>query len=128
MSMMGKSVIIFLLGIFSLTYAFENIDSRKFKEIMEKEKGILVLDVRTPVEYREDGRIPGSILIPVQILPQHIKDIENFKNKKVLVYCRSGNRSVYASRILEQNGFNQVYNLKDGIIGWKKSGFPVEFR
>ncbi|MCX7738526.1 MAG: rhodanese-like domain-containing protein [Hydrogenothermaceae bacterium] len=121
-------MIIFLLGILSLTYAFENIDSTKFKEIMEKEKGILVLDVRTPVEYREDGHIPGSILIPVQILPQHIKDIENFKNKKVLIYCRSGNRSVYASRILEQNGFNKVYNLKEGIIGWKKSGFPVEFR
>lgn len=88
----------------------------------------MLLDVRTPAEYKEDGHIPNSILIPVQVLPQYIKDIEKFKDKKILVYCRSGNRSAVASKFLEQNGFKQVYNLKDGIIGWKKAGLPVEYK
>lgn len=126
--MIRKLFIFLTLGFYSISNAFENLDSKSFNEIIQKEKDVLILDVRTPVEYREDGHISGSVLIPVQILPQYIKEIERFKDKKVLVYCRSGNRSVYASKILEQHGFKQVYNLKEGIIGWKKAGFPVEYR
>lgn len=111
-----------------LSFGFENLDAKSFYDILQKDKAVLLLDVRTPVEYKEDGRIPGSVLIPVQVLPQYLKEIEKFKDKKVLVYCRSGNRSAVAARFLEQNGFKQVYNLKDGIIGWKKAGLPVEYK
>lgn len=111
-----------------LSLAFENLDTKSFYEILQKDKSVLLLDVRTPAEYKEDGHIPGSVLIPIQVLPQYLKEIEKFKDKKVLVYCRSGNRSAVASRFLEQNGFKQVYNLKEGIIGWKKAGLPVEYR
>lgn len=123
-----------ILGIFymflavKLSFGFENLDAKSFYDILQKDKAVLLLDVRTPVEYKEDGRIPGSVLIPVQVLPQYLKEIEKFKDKKVLVYCRSGNRSAVAARFLEQNGFKQVYNLKDGIIGWKKAGLPVEYK
>lgn len=123
---MKKILVFILLVMLKVSLAFENIDSREFYQIMQTEKAVLVLDVRTPVEYKEDGHIPGSILIPVQVLPQYIKEIEKFKDKKVLVYCRSGNRSMVASRFLEQNGFKHVYNLKDGIVGWKKNNLPIE--
>lgn len=126
-----KKVILTLVYLFlavKLSSAFENLDAKTFYDMLQKDKAVLLLDVRTPVEYREDGHIPGSVLIPVQILPQYLKDIEKFKDKKVLVYCRSGNRSAVAARFLEQNGFKQVYNLKDGIIGWKKAGLPVEYK
>ena len=48
---------------------------------------------------------------------------------EIFVYAKgySGNRSVMASKFLEQNGFKNVYNLKGGIIDWKKNNLPVEF-
>lgn len=127
---MKKIILMFLYFILAVrvSFGFENLDAKSFYQILQKEKGVLLLDVRTPAEYKEDGHIPNSILIPVQVLPQYIKDIEKFKDKKILVYCRSGNRSAVASKFLEQNGFKQVYNLKDGIIGWKKAGLPVEYK
>lgn len=127
---MKKIILMFLYFILAVrvSFGFENLDAKSFYQMLQKEKGVLLLDVRTPAEYKEDGHIPNSILIPVQVLPQYIKDIEKFKDKKILVYCRSGNRSAVASKFLEQNGFKQVYNLKDGIIGWKKAGLPVEYK
>ena len=47
------------------------------------------------------------------------------KSKKVLVYCRSGNRSATASRLLSKNGFT-VINMSGGMIGWKSAKLPIE--
>lgn len=122
-----KKILLTLLFFVGFSLAYENLNSQAFYNIIQKEKDIILLDVRTPQEYKEDGHIPGSILIPIQVLPQNIKQLEQFKNKKILVYCRSGNRSAIASKYLEQNGFKNVYNLKSGIIDWKKQGFPIEY-
>jgi rhodanese-related sulfurtransferase len=77
----------------------------------------LLLDVRTQEEY-DAGHIEGSTLIPVDELGNRISEIEDYKDKTVLVYCRSGNRSVTASNILISNGFNKVHNLLGGIGAW----------
>lgn len=77
----------------------------------------LLLDVRTPEEYNE-GNIEGSVLIPVTELESRLSEIEEYKDKTVLVYCRSGNRSVTASNILIDNGFTNVHNLLTGYNGW----------
>jgi rhodanese-related sulfurtransferase len=77
----------------------------------------LLLDVRTQEEY-DAGHIEGSTLIPVDELGNRISEIEDYKDKTVLVYCRSGNRSVTASNILISNGFTKVHNLLGGIGAW----------
>ena len=77
----------------------------------------LLLAVRTPEEYN-DGHIDGSTLIPVTELESRLNEIEDYKGKTVLVYCRSGNRSVTASEILIDNGFSEVHNLLTGFNGW----------
>jgi rhodanese-related sulfurtransferase len=86
---------------------------------------ITLLDVRTIDEIKEDGKIKNSILIPVQILEQNINKLEKFKNRKIFVYCRSGNRSVTASRILANHGYHP-YNIEGGINAWKKANLPIE--
>jgi len=80
-------------------------------------KKALVLDVRTPQENAH-SRIKGSILIPVQELESRISEVP--KGRPVLVYCRAGNRSLLASRILEAHGFRDVLNLKSGILDCPK--------
>ena len=81
----------------------------------------LLLDVRTPEEFNQ-GFIEGAVLIPVTELGQRLDEIEQYKDKPVLVYCRSGNRSVTASEILIDNGFTEVHNLLTGYNGWVTRG------
>jgi rhodanese-related sulfurtransferase len=50
------------------------------------------------------------------------REIEAHKDRDVLVYCRSGNRSTVASEILVRHGFKRLYNLRRGIKGWRKAG------
>ena len=107
------------------TSAFENLSAKEFKEKLEKTKNAILLDVRTPKEYLEDGHIPKSNLIPLQIF-EYIY-LGGFKDKPVFVYCRSGHRSAKASEILEKMGIKKIYNLKGGIQSWKSAGFPVEY-
>jgi len=102
---------------------FKNVTAKEAKEIIEKDKPF-ILDVRTPTEFYS-GYIPGAKLIPVQQLAERISEIEEFKDKDVLVYCRSGNRSIVAAEILEVNGFKKIYNLSSGIRGWINEGFKV---
>ncbi len=84
---------------------------------------VFLLDVRTQAEY-DEGYITGSTLIPVQVIETRLDEIP--KDKKILVYCRSGRRSSEASQILVDNGFKQVYNMAGGIIEWTNAGYNVE--
>lgn len=102
---------------------FRNISAKKARELLSGEKPLL-LDVRTPQEYYE-GFIPGATLIPLGQLSDRIGEIERFKNLPVLIYCRSGNRSIPASQILLRNGFKTVYHLRGGIRAWEKAGGTV---
>jgi rhodanese-related sulfurtransferase len=68
-----------------------------------------LVDVRTPREYA-GGAVDGAKNIPVQQLEQRLDEV-GAKDKPVAVYCRSGNRSGRAERILEEAGFEKVYDL-----------------
>ncbi len=70
-------------------------------------EGAFLADVRTPGEFAQ-GHVKGSINIPVDKIPS---ELIKFKNKKnIIVFCRSGNRSLQAKSILEENGFTNVIN------------------
>ena len=114
-----------------LQYKTGSEESQKYKEIYSK-KAIklitdlspLILDVRTPSEYYSE-HIKNAKLIPLYQLQQRILELKEYKNKPILIYCRSGNRSAVASEILIEQGFNNLYNLKDGIIGWVLLNNPL---
>ncbi len=105
----------------------KNVDPEKFFEILKEKKTVILLDVRTPYEYEKDGHIPKSNLIPIQVLPKFAEKLVKFKDYPVLVYCRSGNRSLVAAKYLERLGFKEIYNLRGGIMEWKKYGLPVKY-
>lgn len=89
-----------------------------------KADSMQLLDVRTPQEYAE-GHIDGALNIDVQSddFPKMAeKDLS--KDSTILVYCRSGRRSMDAAKILTKLGY-KVVNLKGGIIEWKEEGLPV---
>lgn len=86
------------------------------KKRMDTEKGIILLDVRTRGEYLEK-HIPKSTLIPVDVLSNEASRKLLDKNAEIFVYCRSGNRSAMASKILTKLGYTHIYNL-GGIVRW----------
>jgi len=93
---------------------FQSIDAKQAMQLLNNDENVTLLDVRTIKEYKE-GHLQDATLIPLQALEQNLGMIKQDKNKKIIVYCRSGNRSISASRILEKNGFIPL-NVKGGII------------
>lgn len=87
--------------------------------------GALVLDVREDAEFAS-GHLPKARHIPLAQLGTRIGEIAKFKEKPVIVTCRSGARSGSACRALRNAGFTQVYNLKGGVPAWEQASLPVE--
>ncbi len=84
----------------------------------------LILDVRTPKEYAK-GHLKNSVLIPVQQLQDRLEDLAGVKDRPILIYCATGNRSTVASKILIDKGFTHILNLKQGIVEWAKNRYPL---
>jgi len=81
---------------------------------LARNEPVLFLDVRTPEEHAQE-RIPGSVLVPLDELRLRYRELP--KDKKLVVYCRSGERSAYATYALRRLGY-EAYNLAGGILAW----------
>ncbi len=96
-------------------YGYYEINKDVAKEMMDNEK-VYILDVREEFEY-EQGHIEGAILVPLGEIKSKIETVVPNKNEKILVYCRSGNRSKQASKILADLGYTNIYEF-GGINVW----------
>ncbi|WP_207670447.1 rhodanese-like domain-containing protein [Clostridium sartagoforme] len=91
------------------------ITSEEAKEEMNN-NDVIILDVRTEEEYNS-GHIENSVLIPIDDLEYKAEEVLTNKEQKILVYCRSGNRSKKAADLLVEMGYTNVYNF-GGIKDW----------
>jgi rhodanese-related sulfurtransferase len=89
-----------------------------------KREAPLVLDVRTPAEFKA-GHLPHAVLIPVQELQRRIGELAAYRNKDILVYCATGNRSTVASKIMIDRGFTRIVNMRYGIVDWQQRKYPI---
>lgn len=97
-----------------------NMSAAQLKEAMNNDKDLVILDVRTPQELvGQHGQIDGVVNIPVQVLGQRINELDSYKDKNIAVICRSGNRSVYATKFLQAKGFN-AKNVVGGMKAYNK--------
>ncbi|MPM09793.1 Thiosulfate sulfurtransferase GlpE [bioreactor metagenome] len=94
---------------------YVKISPKDAKEIMDNEESI-VLDVRTKDEY-DQGHIEGAVLLPVDEISSKAEEVLKDKKAKILVYCRSGNRSATAAKTLIKMGYENVLDF-GGIIDW----------
>ncbi len=93
---------------------YKNINFEQAKHILDNES-VILLDVRTEEEF-VTGHIANAINIPVDELEERVDELKD-KQAKILVYCKSGRRSVIASEILVNAGFANVYNM-GGVVDW----------
>lgn len=86
--------------------------------------GFAVLDVRTPVEFAQ-GHLPGALNLDIASpdFPDRVAKLD--RGKTYLVYCRTGNRSAHAVRIMRQLGFKSILHMSEGIVGWQRKQFAL---
>jgi rhodanese-related sulfurtransferase len=85
----------------------------------------LVLDVREQAEFAQ-SHILNARGLPLSQIETRIGDIAKFKDKPVIVYCATGNRSDTAAAALRKHGFSNVLNLSGGFVAWQQAGLPVQ--
>lgn len=97
-------------------YSQKDININELKEIRQNNEKVILLDVRSPQEFNE-GHLNGAINIPLYELETCGSCKLNDKGRVIIVYCQSGIRSKKAIRILNKNGFKNLYHLKNGLDG-----------
>ncbi len=101
----------------------KDVNPKEFKQIIDTED-VIILDVRTPQEVAK-GNIKGSSMI--NYFDENFLDKLSLvnKSKTICIYCKSGGRSSKAAKILQENGFNKIYQLEGGLMAWENEGLPI---
>lgn len=94
---------------------YKKISAQDAKSIIDSED-VIILDVRTPEEYNS-GHIENAVLLPVTEITDKAEEVLPDKDAKILVYCRSGNRSATAAKDLINMGYTNVFDF-GGINSW----------
>jgi len=85
----------------------------------------LILDIREGDDFAA-GHLPRARHIHLTQLPKRVDEIGKFKDKTVIVTCRTGAKAASASRLLRQAGFKNVFELRGGVSAWQAASLPVE--
>ena len=103
-------------------FSINEVDALGLEQLREKQGELVLIDVRTDVEYAQ-GAVPGSKHLPLHMLPLMADQIDN--EKPVVFICRSGARSAQACAFMASKGFANVYNLRGGVMGWAQAGMAL---
>ena len=94
--------------------------------------GVTFIDIRDPREIEREGRIPGSFHAPRGMLEFWVDPESPYhkpifaEERKFIIHCASGWRSLLATQVMQRMGLKPVFNLKGGFGAWKEAGGPVE--
>ena len=106
---------------------YPNPSPAEAREVVGKRSGdprFVLLDVRTPKEFQAE-RIEGAVMVDY-LSPAFRDEMAKLDREKTyLVYCRTGNRTVGALKVMRELGFRNVLHLSSGITKWKEAGYPT---
>ena len=108
-------------------YRVPEIDSIELKRRIDSGEKLVIMDTRTPEEYRNFS-IPGGRSVPNGELALHVTDIleEHGSDTTVILNCAGRTRSIIGARALQRMGVPNVYGLKNGTAGWVLAGLELE--
>lgn len=127
-----KSVIAAFLGLaifqagcapISAKAGFESKSIAQVQTVLHAKSAPALIDVREPDEFAS-GHVPGAVNVPLATVGDWA--LKQSKDKAVVVICRSGKRSLNASQVLLDQGFQSVTNVEGGTMAWIQKGLPVE--
>ena len=88
------------------------------------DESLVILDTREAQEF-DSGYIKGAVHIPMSQMKKRMGELEKYKSRPVLIYCRSGSRSNYTGKLLSNAGFENVQNLAGGMMAWSSANLPT---
>lgn len=97
------------------------VTAEELKAMLGRKEAVILIDVRTPEEHKE-AHIPGSVLMPLDTLHNVTRLPEG---GRIIIYCRSGKRSLKAMEVLSGKGFKGLTDLEGGIKAWIDAGGKV---
>ena len=100
----------------------KELDVNALQSYFDEGKKIRLLDVRGVGEMAQ-GMIPNAEKLPLHTLPARLNEIS--ADEVTVLYCRSGARSAQGVGFMAQQGFDNVYNLRGGIMAWAQNGMPL---
>jgi molybdopterin/thiamine biosynthesis adenylyltransferase/rhodanese-related sulfurtransferase len=103
----------------------DEIDTAEGARLLDSDDAPLFLDVREQDEW-DQGIIPGALHIPRGYLESRVEGLLPDHDRAIVVYCAGGSRSAFATKTLEELGYENVVNLAGGFTDWKRNGFPTE--
>lgn len=106
----------------SRTNKLQTVDAQTLNKLLEQQ-AVTLIDVREPGEYAQE-HIPGATLVSLSNFDS--RKVPQDEDTKVILYCRSGNRSTMAAQKLFEAGFTRVTHLDGGIGAWKEAGYPTK--
>jgi SulP family sulfate permease len=109
----------------TILYPLKHLDLDDFVDALERDRQrALLIDVREPSEF-EAGRPPGAVLMPLRTILESTEELP--RDRPIYLVSRSGRRSTRAMRLLLGLGFEEVFNLKGGMLNWRARNQPMEF-
>lgn len=107
------------------------VDPKTVHEIMQGSEGVVVIDVRSPEEFTGKlGHVAGAVNLQDGDVGKRLTDaggeMDELRNEKIFITCRTQNRSPRVARALKKAGFTNIAIVKGGMIGWNREGLPVE--
>ena len=100
----------------------QEIEVTELQKLKDNNDTIRIIDVRQSAELNA-GIIPGAEGLPMHIIPLRMSELD--RKEKLIMVCRSGARSAQACMFLQQQGYDNVFNLRGGMIAWSGSGLDV---
>ncbi len=100
-----------------------SVDPKGATELINQQEAVVV-DVRPGADFTK-GHIINAINMPMSSFSGQLDKLNKYKDKPIVVSCRSGAQSSAACRMLRKQGFEQVFNLQGGIMAWQNANLPV---
>ncbi|MCW8835138.1 MAG: rhodanese-like domain-containing protein [Rhodospirillales bacterium] len=104
------------------------VETDELKKRMDAGSDVVILDVRTPMEFK-GGYIPGSVNLPLGEIRGRLNeigsDLAGLVDEPVFLVCRSDNRSLSAAGTLHKAGFKNLFVVKGGVSRWRRAGLPI---
>jgi rhodanese-related sulfurtransferase len=99
--------------------------SELLARLEKKDPELVVLDVRTPAEFAA-GHVPGARNVSHDLLSSQVAELAALRDKQVVLYCRSGRRTLLAEETLRRAGFTKLLHLQGDYLAWEAEHRPIE--
>jgi len=124
---LGLAVVLVMLAagpLNQLRYGVKSVPASQAVRMINHESAVII-DVREPEEFRS-GHIPDAVNVPLGTLRGRLSELEKFKDRPLVVSCRTSERAAKAAMTLRKHDFPSVHILAGGIVAWQNENLPTQ--